>query len=113
MKQTSSLSRLAASGLLTVALLTISARSTVALGSYSRASAAAQAPTATSWLSLLSIGTFQAHNAYPGPGDTTAMQYIIGPLQAATFTIGGTQPTIPDNYSSNDFTEFDHEAAAR
>ena len=108
MIQTSSISRLAVTGLLTVGLLTLSAHSTVALGSYSQASAASQAP-ATSWLALLSIGTFQAQNAYPGPGDTTAMQYIIGPIQAAVITLGGTQvPTIPNDYRSTDFAEFDH-----
>ena len=108
MIQTSFIPRLAATSLLTVGLLAISAHSTVALGSYSAASVASQPP-ATSWLAILSVGTFQAQNAYPGPGDTTAMQYIIGPIQAAVITLGGTQvPTIPSDYRSTDFTDFDH-----
>ncbi|MFD2784402.1 hypothetical protein [Hymenobacter rubripertinctus] len=109
MNQTSSISRLAATGLLTVGLFAISAHSTVALGSYSQATVPSEAPT-SSWLSLLSLGTFQTHNAYPGP----MTDYIIGPVQAAVITLGGTQqPTIPSNYRSTDFTDFDHGPDAR
>lgn len=110
MIQTSSISRLAATGGLTLGLLAISTHSTVALGCYTQASTASQAPAPTSWLSLLSIGTFQAQNAYPG----TFTDFIIGPVQAAVITVGGApRPTVPNDYRSTDFTDFDHGPGAK